>query len=340
MTRGRKALPAPQPPADTTDHEALEQAGEAATNMALLDEAVSAAQIEFSQFIGAHLGRRKQMAVIGKLLTCQQLLELGNLKSSRAYKGLKFAQADGKLLTVSTWPEFCELVIGRSHQQVDEDLRNYKAFGAELLEAMQDSGIGYREMRELRTLPADERTELLAAAEAGDKEAFLDLAEGLSDKHAREQAQATRRAEDLRKQLDARQRIVDGQQAELQAFKEADALKRAAPLPEQEQEQLDELRDAVLAAEGRLAYLLAVVDRVMTMPATEAAEVQARHSLDYLVQRVVDGCLERGISVDLAQRVAPIWVHEQERAIDAAHAELEAKKVARKAARANGKSVN
>jgi hypothetical protein len=95
--------------------------------------------------------------------------------------------------------------------------------------------------------------------------------------------------------------------AKLDKLEEQLASREEAPLDEVEQQQLNDLRDATLAAESALQRLLVLVDDVTSMPATPSTELAARHSLDYLVQRITDGCLERGITVDLAERVSPQW---------------------------------
>lgn len=105
----------------------------------------------------------------------------------------------------------------------------------------------------------------------------------------------------------AKDRVIESKNKKLDKLAEAEEQRRSAPLPEQEAFQLDTLRDDTLAAESALQRLLASVDEVTGSPATQAAETAARHSLDYLVQRIVDGCLERGVTVDLADRVSPIW---------------------------------
>lgn len=78
-------------------------------------------------------------------------------------------------------------------------------------------------------------------------------------------------------------------------------------LERDEAEALNELRCDALGVEQMIAKMLATVDRVMSSPPTEAAELAARQTLDYVVQRLVDGCMKRGITVDLAERVEPLW---------------------------------
>ncbi|MDO9094466.1 MAG: DUF3102 domain-containing protein [Rubrivivax sp.] len=125
---------------------------------------------------------------------------------------------------------------------------------------------------------------------------------------------------DARKSLAAKDKVIQSKSAKVDKLEEELAGRDAAPLDEVEEQQLTDLRTATLDAETALQRVLVLVDDVMGMPATEATSVAARHSLDYLVQRVVDGCLARGITVDLADRVSPIWAKPLE---DAAAANAE-----------------
>ena len=63
----------------------------------------------------------------------------------------------------------------------DEDIKNLRQFGEQALESMSRMGIGYRELRQFRRLPDDQKTALIEVAKTGDKDSFLELAEDLID---------------------------------------------------------------------------------------------------------------------------------------------------------------
>lgn len=153
-----------------------------------------------------------------------------------------------------------------------------------------------------------ESDEDLAELAEGGTIAGLDL-DDIQSMSTRELRNALREA---RETMAAKDRVIESKNKKLDKLAEQNH--RNAPLPEQEAFQLDQLRDDTLAAETALQRLLATVDETMQSPATQATETAARHSLDYLVQRIVDGCLERGITVDLAERVTPIWSQQIESA--------------------------
>ena len=78
-------------------------------------------------------------------------------KLYRALAGVKGRDQDGNEITdVGTWDGFCR-AIGSSQQKVDEDLLNIRTFGEEAMQQLSSVGAGYRDLRKLRALPADDR---------------------------------------------------------------------------------------------------------------------------------------------------------------------------------------
>jgi len=89
-----------------------------------------------------------------------------------------------------TWAEYCEL-LGTSANKVDEDLTNLRTFGEDAMESLTRIGAGYRELRQLRKLPDDQQSALIEVAKLGDKDAFVELAEEIIVKHAKEKETLT-----------------------------------------------------------------------------------------------------------------------------------------------------
>lgn len=111
-----------------------------------------------------------------------------------------------------------------------------------------------------------------------------------------------------RKRTAAKDKIIAKKDAKLNELAEADERRRVGTPDEREATQLAELRDAGISAELSLQQLVAAVDQAMQQPATEAAELQARQTLEFIVQRLADLCAERAIAVDvLGERVEPGW---------------------------------
>lgn len=118
---------------------------------------------------------------------------------------------------------------------------------------------------------------------------------------------ARRTLRDQAATLKAKDQLIKDKSARIDELTEALHRRASSEPAEREKAQLDLLRADCLAAETALLRALATIDTTMQEPATEAAELAARHSVDYLVQKLVDACLSRGITVDLAERVSPIW---------------------------------
>ncbi len=112
---------------------------------------------------------------------------------------------------------------------------------------------------------------------------------------------------DARKAAAAKDKVIQNKSTKLDKLEEQLAGRQNATMEEAEAAQVEELRMRTLEAENALLMLLAAVDETIGAPATQSAETCARSSLDYLVQRMVDACLERAITVDLAERVSPMW---------------------------------
>lgn len=187
--------------------------------------ALTADQIAFSERIGARRGRLRFAEAVQKLVTVTDLMELQRIKESKEYKGLQAISEDGKPVTVTTWEEYCLTVEGRSREQVDRDLLNLRTFGTEFMEAVQRLGVGYRELRDMRQLPEDERTALLEVAKSGDKDGLLDIAESLIAKHAKEKAELKGQVESLETLVQAKQEAVNEKNTEIDGLREAQRLK-------------------------------------------------------------------------------------------------------------------
>ncbi|EPR6233693.1 hypothetical protein [Escherichia coli] len=114
--------------------------------------------------------------------------KLAFVKENKLYRNLKGKKSPNGSEFLGTWEEFCNL-LGISADKADIDISNLRAFGEEALESMSRMGIGYRELRQFRRLPDDQKNALIAVAKEGDKAAFVELAEELISKHEKERAE-------------------------------------------------------------------------------------------------------------------------------------------------------
>lgn len=134
---------------------------------------------------------------------------------------------------------------------------------------------------------------------------------------------------DARRDKNAKDLVIKGKNDKIDRLSEQLHRRASSEPAEREAAQLEQLRGDTLAAEVALLRALATIDTVMQDCATEAAELAARHSVDFLVQKLVDACLSRGIAVDLEERVRPIWMAPIDEAVSAGRADMDAKTAAR-----------
>ena len=165
------------------------------------------------------LGQAQMAESFAKFSLTVSTSKLAYVKETKLYRGLNGkVSADGQQFT-GTWDEFCSL-LGRSRQQVDEDIANLRTLGEEALESMSRMGIGYRELRQYRRLPEDQKTALIEVAKTGDKEAFVDLAEEIIAKHAKEKEELTQRLDETNADYEAQSEVMAKKTKELDSTKQ------------------------------------------------------------------------------------------------------------------------
>lgn len=205
------------------------------TALATLDAApmqLAAMQAAYGQerdLVNQLLGQAQMADAISKLTATVAVSKMAFVKESKLYRQLAGTKdRDGRGLT-GTWEEFCTL-LGTSAPKVNEDITNLQAFGESALESMSAMGIGYRELRQYRRLPEDQRQALIEVAKAGDKECFVELAEEIIAKHTKEKEALQAELQDARDQTEemaAGKKLVEGAVADLR--KQARHLAQATP---------------------------------------------------------------------------------------------------------------
>lgn len=160
--------------------------------------------------------------------------KLAFVKENKLYRNLKDAKnPHGAEKLSGTWEEFCGL-LGRSVDQVDRDIANLTAFGEEALESMSRMGIGYRELRQFRRLPEDQKSALIEVAKEGDKAALLDLAEEMITKHAREKEELKTDLEISRQMLAEKKEELGTMRNEKEELKARLVRRSTAETPDEE----------------------------------------------------------------------------------------------------------
>ncbi|WP_454777496.1 hypothetical protein [Klebsiella oxytoca] len=169
-------------PAELIPDVALNPVLEATQN---LMSTVSSQMNDERDLLNQLLGQAQMADAFAQFSLTVSTSKMAYVKENKLYRALSGRKtADGKQFS-GTWDEFCSL-LGRSRQQIDEDILNLRTLGEEALESMSRMGIGYRELRQFRRLPEDQKSALIEVAKEGDKTALLELAEEMIAKHARE----------------------------------------------------------------------------------------------------------------------------------------------------------
>ena len=222
----RKPLVTSQDP--TPEIELRPDAADAANLMAVVQTSYDDERDLLNQLLG-----QAQMAeAFAKFSVTVTTSKLAFVKENKLYRALGGKKSGDGHQFSGTWEEFCSL-LGRSREQIDEDIRNLKAVGEQALESMSRMGIGYREFRQFRRLPDDQKTALIEVAKSGDKDAFLELAEDMIAKHAKEKEALTQRAEEAEADLEARSRVLEDKNGKIDQLTEevAKVKKRVKALP-------------------------------------------------------------------------------------------------------------
>lgn len=131
------------------------------------------------------LGQVQMAEAFSKFSKTVLTSKMAFVKENKLYQSLKGRRNQDGLEFSGTWAEFCNL-LGYTPEHANESIANLQSFGEEALESMSRMGIGYREMRQYRKLPADQQQALIEVAKEGDKESLMELAEELIAKQVKE----------------------------------------------------------------------------------------------------------------------------------------------------------
>lgn len=156
--------------------------------------ALQASYSDERDLVNQLLGQAQMSNAFAKFSVTVTTSKLAFVKENKLYQSLKGKKSGNGYQLSGTWDEFCSL-LGLSREKADLDISNLNTFGEEALESMSRMGIGYRELRQFRKLPEDEKTALIEVAKQGDKDGFLAIAEELISKHLNEKQELASQAQ-------------------------------------------------------------------------------------------------------------------------------------------------
>jgi hypothetical protein len=227
--------------------------------------AMQAAHSNERDLVNQLLGQAQMADAFTKFSKTVFISKLVYVKENKLYRAIAGKPTEDGLQLAGTWEEFCKL-LDWTPQHANEAIASFKAFGEEALESMSNMGIGYRQMRQFRKLPEDERVALIEVAKAGDQESFVELAEEIIAKSTREKDALKKELDETRADYEAQGEVLHSVQNKLTETRlDAERTKRriqaASP-----QEAGDDL---CKEAGGHFAEALSVI-QTRLLPAIEA----------------------------------------------------------------------
>ena len=276
---------------------------ETGQNMADVQNLSSQLQASFSEdqrhktaLVNRRMGRKQALDMIEKIANVSNLVDLQKMKETKEYKGLEFFDGE-KLLTISTWDDYCIHVEGRSRQAIDLDLQNLDVFGEELFDSMRQVGIGPGTMRALRKLPDDDFVQIEEAVKTKDEVQIKATIQDLQEKHAREKQQLiqekeqlTQERDDVRADKDALEEVVSDKSSKIDELEKQVTRKRLERLsPDEEGAQLrKEADDLLFETETSIRRLVEPLEQVTNHAAEHQIDIGhwLRGQLDQISEAV------------------------------------------------------
>ncbi|BEV09338.1 hypothetical protein [Methylophilus sp. DW102] len=173
------------------------------------------ATFEATALVNQRIGRKAVIDAVTKLLTVTDLIDLQRIKESKSYKGAQVV-VEGKLVTVTTWSDFCALVEDKSRESVDLEMANLDALGQPTFEALRKIGIGPSTMRSIRQLPDDDKALIEQVASTSNKDEVIDLIDGLVAKHQKQKAELNEKVAALEADLTQAGKRANNMDAEIE----------------------------------------------------------------------------------------------------------------------------
>lgn len=286
--------------------------------------AVSESDYAESLRMAEEIGKVKMAQAISSGLTLGVIRWFSSMKESGSYKNRVLIGPDGKTFRPTTFEQLCE-GMGFSRRNVDESLQNFGTLGERYLAEAQNLGLKVRDLRKVRKAlkdaPEETRHEVFAALRSARENSPEEMRQALDvvcsrltetkaeNKKLAEQAEKLKKAEeDLRKDYDARGKVLDAKTAQYDELNEK-YIRATSPHPSDREaqkllrnktsrEELDKkCGDALLSVAQLAAYGAAML----------ADEELEEDTFSYVHQRIslaVKGMaaaiLDNGIDVDLA----------------------------------------
>jgi hypothetical protein len=239
------------------------------------------------------------------------------VRESKKYKGLPYKDADGNLRHVEDFDEFCREFFGKSYTRCYELSKNLHLLGPELYESAERIGFKARDYAALKALPEAEQEIVKTALAADDKAQVVEILQDLAARHQSERAAAKKEADDMRADLDARDKLLadkgdklDKTQMELEKLKSLPPNKAEVLRLEREEEAAKVLTLAVVEAQAAVNGLLGKLAAIKAAEVSVYTKQHADQVASWFCQQVQLSLQESGIQADMAEIVLPEWMRD------------------------------
>ena len=190
-----------------------------------IPEATATAMVAAGENLGAGvkmvLGFEETFKQIGRLEAIEFTRRVGDvaiaqifeeMRNSKAYIGLPYINKEGKVTTVGSFSEFCEVKLGKSYNRCLELSQNIRSLGPALYEQSEKLGLRNTDYKALRSLPDDDQALVKKAIEStSSREEVLDLLQEMAARSQNVKEELTRQLQSKDEVLLGKQKLVDYQ---------------------------------------------------------------------------------------------------------------------------------
>jgi hypothetical protein len=304
MTRGRKALPAPETVDSGVTDDQVRRVAEKADVAELVAQSNASATSAAAPLFTL-VGRAQMAALFGNVSDLAAVKSFISAKAEFSkIKDLELLGPNGERKRVSDFDEFCRLAFGRGERRLRQISAAINTLGEDLYETAQQIGFKARDYAALQALPADDQEAVKVALAGDDKDAAIEiLAERLAARKA-ETVVLEEKVADKDAYIASREQTIDKLRAKTRWKPSPDSEAKTA----EEQSQLEGLHEACRTA---MLYIRRAGNAIATCAGSQnkALREAAEGSSAYLARLVVEDAEQAGIAIDFAGifESVPVW---------------------------------
>lgn len=254
--------------------------------------------------LGQIIGRQQASEFLGTVSTSMQLAAYEQAKKSTAYKNIIDPRTGNAFPSID---EFCRFAFGVSDSRMRQLIVNRNALGNELFEKGEQLGLGQRDYRAIRALPADDQVLVQQAIEtATDREAVTELLMELTERHAKKVLQ-------LEEDSSAKDKVILQKNEHIAKLVETQNRRDGMTEAERQVELEQTLGTAVLDATG---YLLPVRQAVHDIRELGNCPVGLSAALEGALNRIAAEVMGIASDYGVVLNLTPDWIDAGVRPLD------------------------